>query len=297
MRAALAAATLLLTAAPAAAACRAPGPFEATNGDARLHATVTGRGPGVLMIPSLGRGPADFDDLARAVARAGFAAIRYEPRWFGRSDGPEAATLFDLAADAAAVAAAACPGQPVTVIGHALGNRVARAMATSRPDAVASVVLLAAGGKIPIAPDVSAAIGVSASEGLKPDAERLAALRLAFFAKGRDPAVWLTGWSPRATELQARATRAQPSEQWWGAGAAPILIVQPTEDPVAPLANGAALKAELGARGHLVTLPHASHAILPEQPAAVASVVVAWLRGERSDAVLQRRIDRKATKP
>jgi len=297
MRGALAAAALLLATAPAAAACRAPGAVVAANGEARLHATVQGRGPGVLMIPSLGRGPADFDDLARAVTRAGFTAIRYEPRWFGRSDGPESATLADLAADAAAVAAAACPAAPVTVIGHAFGNRVARAMATARPDAVASLVLLAAGGKIPIPAAINAAIGVAASEGLKPDAERLAALRLAFFAEGRDPAIWLTGWSPRATDLQARSARAQPAGDWWGAGTAPVLIVQPTDDPVAPLVNGAALKADIGARGRLVTLPHASHAILPEQPAAVASVVVAWLRGERDEAALQRRIDRKATTP
>jgi pimeloyl-ACP methyl ester carboxylesterase len=297
VRTTTAALVLLLAAGPAAAECRAPGPFEARNGDARLTATIIGRGPAVLMIPSLGRGPADFDDVASAVAGAGFTAIRFDPRWFGRSDGPEVATLFDLAADAAAVSAAACPGQKVIIVGHAFGNRVARAMAASRPDQVASVVLLAAGGKLPIAPDISTAIGVSASEGLKPDAERLAALRLAFFAKGRDPSVWLTGWSPRATELQARASRAQAAPEWWGAGAAPILIVQPTEDPVAPVANGEMLKAEIGDRAVLVRLPHTSHAILPEQPAAVSAVILKWLRGVRDARALQAAIDRKATRP
>jgi len=33
----------------------------------------------------------------------------------------------------------------------------------------------------------------------------------------------------------------------------------------------------LGARARMVTIPDAGHALLPEQPAAVAEAVLAWL--------------------
>lgn len=257
---------------------------------ARLVATAQGAGPGVLLIPSLGRGPADFDDLTATLVRQGRRVIRYEPRWVGASDGPEKADLFALADDAMAVADALC-GAPVDVIGHAFGNRVARAAATAHPDATRTVVLLAAGGLVPLAPEVRAAIEGSVAQGLKPDAERLADLRRAFFAEGHDPAQWLTGWTPRAATLQSAATQRTPRESWWMAGRAPILVIQATDDPVAPPANGTALAASAPDRVVALQLENASHAMLPEQPRALGAVLSAWLRGERDPVRLQRAID------
>ena len=262
----------------------------------RLSAVAEGQGPGVLMIPSLGRGPADFDDLAAALVRDGRRVIRYEPRWYGTSDGPEEADLFALADDAVAVAEALC-GAPVDLVGHAFGNRVARATAAAHPLQVRGVVLLAAGGLTPLAPEVRAAIEGSVAQGLKPDAERLADLRLAFFAQGQDPAQWLTGWSPRAATLQSAATQRTPRERWWGAGRAPILVIQATEDPVAPPANGAALAAAAPGRVTALNLAHASHAMLPEQPAALAVAVTAWLRGNRDEGRLQQALDAQTRRP
>lgn len=289
---------LLCFASPAVAipACSQPdGPVQ--QGDASLYFSVEGEGNPVMLIPSLGRGPADFDQLARDLVSAGYAAIRYQPRWFGRSDGPALATLDDLAADAAAVASSACPGQPVTVIGHALGNRIARAMSAANPGQVGSVILLAAGGQTPISEDLGKAIAISASEGIVPDRERLAALRTAFFANEHQADLWLTGWNPRAAELQARAVQAQRDTGWIGAGGVPLLVVQPTEDPVAPMENAEKLIITLGDQVTVVTLSHASHAILPEQPAAVSGVVLAWLGGERQGSRLQRRIDHAVVRP
>lgn len=288
----------LAIAAPALSAseCVAPsGPIA--NGETRLSARIEGKGPPVLMIPSLGRGPADFDDLSQAVVAAGYTSVRYDPRWFGRSDGPEQATIADLAGDAAALVSAACPAQPVVVIGHALGNRIARALAATRPDLVSSTVLLAAGGQVAITPGISSAIAISASEGLKPDPERLAALRLAFFAPGGDASAWLTGWSPRAATLQARAVRATSDDGWTFAGSAPLLVIQPMQDPVAPPENGRRLADALGKRVTLLSLDHASHAILPEQPAAVAAIVTAWLAGERQTRRLQQIADAATVRP
>jgi pimeloyl-ACP methyl ester carboxylesterase len=281
----------------AGAACTRSGAAMVVQRDGvRLAASAQGAGPGVLLIPSLGRGPEDFDQFAAALVRDGRRVIRYEPRWFGASEGPESADLFALADDALAVADALC-GAPVDIVGHAFGNRVARAAASARPDAVRSVVLLAAGGMTPLSPPMLAAIEGSVSQGVKPDAERLVDLQTAFFAKGQDPALWLTGWSPRAATLQAAATQRTPRERWWGAGVAPIMVIQASEDPVAPPANGEALRAAAPDRVTALRLDHASHAMLPEQPAAMAAAVTAWLRGSRDAAELQSLIDERTVKP
>jgi pimeloyl-ACP methyl ester carboxylesterase len=276
--------------------CRQPG-GPVANGEARLSVQVEGAGPPVLMIPSLGRGPEDFAGLARHLVAGGYTVVRYDPRWFGGSTGPAAATIEDLAEDARAVVVAACPERPVTVIGHALGNRIARALAAIEPARVSSVILLAAGGQAPIPAEVEKAISVSAAQGILPDEQRLPALRLAFFAPGQDAAAWLTGWNPEAATLQANAVRATRRRDWIAAGGVAMFVIQPVLDPVAPLANGAALVAQHPGEAVMVRLDHASHAILPEQPAAVAALVGAWLAGTRDAARLQAISDKEIIRP
>lgn len=257
---------------------------------ARIAVRTQGEGPAVLFIPSLGRGAEDFDALALAAADAGFHAIQPQPRGIGESVGPPAASLFDLAADVAAVIAALGLAG-AHLVGHAFGNRVARATAARFGPMVESVILLAGGGEVPIPPEVSAAIRGCLAQGRKPDAERLADLRTAFFAKGADASVWLRGWSAEAAAAQQAAGRATPLGDWWRAGEARVLLVQAAEDPVAPAGNAEALRRDIGERLSLVTLAHASHAILPEQPAAVAAVVTAWLAGQCDECALQAAAD------
>ncbi len=89
-----------------------------------LEVYVLGEGPAVLMIPSLGRGAADFDRLAADVATAGYRTLVPEPRGIGRSnDVLTGVSMGDLADDVAAVIDA-CTGRSATVIGHTFGNRV-----------------------------------------------------------------------------------------------------------------------------------------------------------------------------
>lgn len=249
----------------------------AANGPARLKVRVQGRGPGVLMLPSLGRGASDFDDLAARLTRAGFTAIRPEPRGIGGSTGPlETISLDDLADDAAAAIVAARGGS-VVAVGHAFGNRVARRLATRHPRKVRAVALLAAGGKVRMAPDIEAALLRSFDLAL-PDRDRLSSVGKAFFAEGNDPAVWRDGSWPHAAEAQIAATGRTPVESWWAAGGKPILVMQGLEDVLAPPANAELLKAELGDQVMLVGAPRAGHAMLPEQPEMIASEVIAFAR-------------------
>ena len=266
-----------------------------TEAGVSLRARTQGAGPPLLMLPSLARGPADFDALADRVA--GRTVVLFEPRWFGESKGPEDADLFALADDASRVLAKLCPGETADVIGHAFGNRVARTLAARHPDQIGRLLLFASGGQAPIPPDVLKALNTSITQGETPDAERLAAIRLAFFAQGQDPAVWLGGWDPRVGRLQQAALGRTPNSDWQTAGRAEILVVQAVEDPIAPIVNAQALQARAPGRVKIVSLAHASHAMLPEQPAALAALTNAFMAGQGDQAELQAIVDKAVRKP
>jgi pimeloyl-ACP methyl ester carboxylesterase len=231
----------------------------------------------VVLLPSLGRSGRDFYDLSRTLAEAGFRAVALDLRGVGESTGPlRGLTLHDLAADVAAlVEALDC--RAVHVVGHAFGNRVARCLAADHPGLVRSVVLLAAGGLVE--PEPQARVdGLRCFQLNLPDAERLDAIRAGFFAPSSDPTVWRDGWWPSGAAAQETANRATPREDWWEAGSAPLLVIQGLDDRIAPPANGYALKETLGDRVQLVDLADAGHALLPEQPEAIAEAIIAFLR-------------------
>ena len=255
-----------------------------------------GTGRPVLMIPSLGRAASDFDDVAVRMARKGWMIILPDPRGIGGSTGPKPASLFDLADDVASVIETLCDG-PVDVVGHAFGNRVARALATAHPARVRRVALLAGGGEVTPSPEIVAALEGSFAQGIKPDALRLRDLQLAFFAPDNDASGWLTGWYPATARLQMAAAQATKTDTWWRAGTAPLMLVQPSADPIAPAGNAEALRRDVGDRLALVQLGHASHAILPEQPKAVAALLSAYFGGMSDEHKLQALTDRLVRKP
>lgn len=248
--------------------------------DGPIDVHVYGEGPTVALIASLGRGADDFSDLAARLAAAGFRAIALEPRGVGESSSRlKGATMADLAEDVIAVLQALADG-PATVVGHAFGNRVARMVATIRPDVVESIVLLACGGLVPPAPAVAAAL-VSVFDASVDPAAHLDAVARAFFAPGNDPSAWERGWHARTALAQGAATETTPVEEWWMAGQADVLVIQPAQDVVAVPQNATKLVEMLGERASMVTIPNAGHALLPEQPVLVATEILTWLNRRR----------------
>jgi pimeloyl-ACP methyl ester carboxylesterase len=246
------------------------------NGVIGIDVTIGGDGQLVVMIPSLGRPAEDFDDLAQRLRSGGFRTVQVQPRGVGGSVGPmQGQTLIDVAADAAFVIESL--GGPAFVIGHAYGQRVARALAASRPELVKAVVTLAAGGKVPIPPKAQAALVACFDSTLSPELH-LENVRYAFFAPGNDPAVWRDGWYRATAEHQAAATQATPVQRWWGGGSAPMLVTQARQDAIALPGNGESLKQEFGDRVTLIEIDNAGHAMLPEQPDALARAVLGYLR-------------------
>jgi pimeloyl-ACP methyl ester carboxylesterase len=234
-------------------------------------------GPLVLLVPSLGRAAADFDDLCGRIAGAGFRALACDPRGIGKTSAvPGDLTLHDLAGDLATLVELRGEG-PVHVLGHAFGNRVVRTFATDHPALVRSVTLLACGGQAEPEPDAAASFATCFKTEL-PWAERCEAVRTCFFAPGNDPDAWEEGWYAAAAQLERAAVAATPNAEYRHAGTAPVLIVQGLQDRMAPPANGRLLKDELGDRVKLVELDGCGHAMLPEQPGRIAEEVITFLR-------------------
>jgi pimeloyl-ACP methyl ester carboxylesterase len=249
-----------------------------TRGDVRIEVLSQGSGPLIVLLPSLGRGAEDFDEIAVALAMANFRVLRPQPRGIGQSKGPlMGITLHDYADDVAAVIEQA-KGGPAFVVGHAFGNRVARLLATVRPDLVRAVGLIAANvGRDPSPPDVRAAIKASADLSL-PQAQRLAALQFAFFAPGNDAHAWLDGWHPGVLAAERIAGDKTPREEDYAAGHAPVLYLQPDHDPLASVDNAADYKRALGDRVTIVVVPNSGHAVVAEQPAFVARELIEYAR-------------------
>jgi pimeloyl-ACP methyl ester carboxylesterase len=248
------------------------------RGDVQIEILSQGAGPLIVLLPSLGRGAEDFDPIAEHVAAAGFRVLRPQPRGIGQSKGPMTGIdLHDYANDVAAVIEHASGG-PAFVVGHAFGNRVARLLATVRPDLVRAVSLVAANvGRDPSPPKVRAAIRTSADPSL-PDDERLAALRFAFFAPGNDASSWLRGWHPDVLAAERIAGDKAPREEDYAAGRAPVLYLQPDHDPLAHVENAQEYQRALGDRVTVVVIPQASHAAIAEQPGFIAQELINYAR-------------------
>lgn len=251
-----------------------------------IEVYATGKGPVVVLLPSLGRGATDMLELAEPLVDAGYRVLCPEPRGNGRSTGPlENKTLHDWAGDIAAVIEHS--GQaPVVVVGHAHGNWIARTTASDYPHLVSSLVLLAgSAGKVPRGVD---AVPISAEIRAKieqcgnlslPDDVRLESLKAVFFAPGNDPTSWLTGWNTELMAMQTFAQKRTPVDDFFAGGGKPMFNVQAEYDVIAPQRYANVLSEYLGEQVTNHTIRNAAHALLPERLDEVAEAIVGYLKG------------------
>ncbi len=245
-------------------------------GDVQIEVIVEGAGPAVVLLPSLARDSDDYDIVAEGLAAAGFRVLRPKPRGIGRSTGPMTnITLHDFARDIAEVVKTHGAGRAV-IVGHAYGNWVARMTAADHPALVRGVVIAAAAAR-QYAPELTTAVTAAGNPAL-PDAERLAALRFAFFAPGNDPTAWLKGWHPEIRNSQRAAAAAVRQDEWWSGGTAPLLDLQAAQDPFKPESKRNEMRDEFGERVTVMVIPDASHALIPEQPRAVVEALTTWIK-------------------
>lgn len=243
------------------------------NAEATIGYSVRGTGPLVVVLASTGRGTAEFGVLADRLAERGYRVALPEPRGIAPSQGPmKAVTFHDFANDFAAVIKG--EGGSAIVAGHAYGQWIARTMAADHPMLVKGVVMVAGGARKWPA-ELSAAITTINSPAATQQ-EKLAGLRLAFFAEGNDPTHWLQGWYPAVTESQRAARPLTRQESWWAAGDAPILDLQGGADPFRPESSRMEVKEEFGERVSVQVIPNASHALPAEKPLETADAIADW---------------------
>lgn len=246
--------------------------------------TKTDKTETVVLAASLGRPVSDFNELTTALVQAGYRTIAVESRgvltWPG--GGFSRYELSDLAGDlrTALADAGVSPTERVHLIGHAFGNRVVRTFATLYPQQTAGLVLVAAGDKTDNMPaDVARSLRLSTLSFI-PWSLRGEAVSNIFFAPGAEvPEYWKRGWSSWGAIGQVRAAKASSSANFSAGGNGPMLVLQAQDDRIAPPKDaGELLKANYGPRVTLVPVSPAGHALLPEQPGAIANAVVAFLR-------------------
>ena len=149
--------------------------------------------------------------------------------------------------------------------------------AVDYPKLTRGVVLIAASQKN-ADPEVRASTAI-ATDMSQPASERLVRLQRVFFAPGHDASSWLKGFHPDVQKSEAIARDATPQKEYWSAGTAPLLDIQAESDPYRPTSSRNELIEEFGAkRMTTVLIPNAAHAVIVEQPAAVADAIIAWAK-------------------
>jgi pimeloyl-ACP methyl ester carboxylesterase len=249
--------------------------------DANIEYFTQGHGAPIVLLPFGGLTVGYMEALSNDLAEAGYQVVRVNFRGSGKSTGgAKGVTLHTFAADVAGVIQTLKLGR-VHIAGHAFGNRVARMLAADRPELVHSVILLAAGGKAPPTTHGEEALKTIFNPA-STDAQLLNDVKYMVGDPANIPMAWEAikpCRAPASAEIQRIAMADTPLKEWWAPpGASKYLVVQGSDDQIAPPANGELLKQELGARVTLVSLPGAGHLFIVTEHKKAATAVVTFLR-------------------
>ena len=153
--------------------------------------------------------------------------------------------------------------------------------AASYPELTRSVILLAAGGKIPPKQEAARALNTIFNPKTT-DAEVLAAMPYLVSNPADAARVWAIfkpSRDPAAGSIEMAAADATPITLWWAPpGNTKYLILQGADDQIAPPENGVELQKELGARATLVNVAGAAHLLPLEQPETTATHIITFVR-------------------
>lgn len=111
-------------------------------GDGNMFGEPYGEGPvRVVWLHGWGRRSQDFTDSAQIVARAGHASVAIELPGFGVSPEPDVVGGARHYAELLLPAIRGLGSDPVVIVGHSFGGRVAVAFAAAHPELVKALVL------------------------------------------------------------------------------------------------------------------------------------------------------------
>jgi pimeloyl-ACP methyl ester carboxylesterase len=252
--------------------------------DVTIEYLVEGDGPPVVILPSLGRGASDYDEVAPRIAAAGYRVLRPQPRGVGGSTGPlerggparvrgRTSRVCSTRRRRGRLPWSATPG------GRSAGPDARGRPSRPRPRSGFSPPPRPAWcppgprsgpyGRLRWAID-----GAGDRNSRSSDGSSAYAWRSSLPATTRRP--WLEGWYPSAHHAQGHAREHTPIEEYVrGGDVVPVLDLQAEHDAVVIPGMFAPL---LGDRVEVRTVAGAGHALAPEQPGAMAEEIVRFVR-------------------
>lgn len=245
-----------------------------------IHTKIYGEGTPIIILPGLGgSGIEQFAEYGPLIADSGYTVVLVDPRGIGESKGSlDSLTLHDLAADIAGLVKKLDLGKAV-IIGRAFGNRVARCVAADYPEVTKAVVLIAAGGLVPIHKDIEHDFKKLISGNYSDDKELLELIQKTQFSPKSDAALYpRNSFYKEVGDAQWSTRLSTPYNDWWSAGIAPVLIIQGLDDLIAVPENGRILKMELGHRAELVEISDAGHSLYIEKPNEIVEAILEYLQ-------------------
>ena len=258
-------------------------PFALNNG-VRIYWEEAGGGPPLLLIMGLGYAHQMWHRTTPLVSKH-FRTILFDNRGVGKSDLPPGPyPIATMAADAAAVLDAA-GAESADVYGISMGGMIAQEFAIQYPQRVRKLILgcTACGGPkvVRAEPEVNQVLmmrgNMTMDEGIeaavpyiydpdtpRPRIEEDLVIRRATYPK------------PEAYSAQLQGILAWESYSRLGQIKAPTLVIHGETDRLVPVGNGK-LIAETISGSKLVTIPHASHIYMTDQPEISNKAVMDFL--------------------
>jgi non-heme chloroperoxidase len=275
-------------------------PYVTAADETELYVKEWGPSDGrpVILIHGWPLNADSWDDVALGLANAGFRAIAYDRRGFGRSDQPWEGYNYDTLADDLAAVIEQCDADDAAIVGFSMGGgEVARYLLKHGTGSVRQAALISSVVPFMLKTDdnphgVDPSVFDGMTEGMKDD-------RAAFmqtFAKGFFGVGFLTspvsdavldaffqsammaGLHP--TLACAKAFAMTDFRADTAAFTIPTLIIHGTSDQTVPIDSSAREAAKLISHARLVEYDGAPHGVLVTHKADVLRDLLAFLNGE-----------------
>ncbi len=240
-----------------------------------------GQGDAFVLLSGRGLDVGYLAPLAKSLSEAGFRAIRINRRGAGNSKGDLSdITYHTHAADIKGVLDHLGISR-AHILGHAVGNRIARIFDADFPQATQSVVLMPASGKVGSSEEEKEATSKMFKPGATED-EIMNGMRYMVGDPANSQRVWeilkYSSLTDPAT-MKSEVSTTAPVEEWWAPGGhTPYLVLHGTEDKSAPIENAHLLQKDLGERMTLVALDGLGHLAPVEDPDRVTKAILEYFK-------------------